>query len=131
MEIKDSEFYKLKASDIYNQIMIETLKTILYEKDIVSGDIELEEYISKVFKKEDKLLHDLNTSIFCKNFSTIMEKEGQLSEEDEKYLRENFIQYCADINTEEEVEDYIKTIKMKKQLNASFMHLFDSESDKK
>lgn len=124
MKIKDSEFYKLKASDVYNQIMIETLKTILYEKDIVSGDIELEEYISKVFKKDSKLLNNLNTSLFLKNLSEMMEKEDQITEEDEKYLRENLIQYCNDINTEKEVEDYIKTIKENKQLHISMKQLF-------
>jgi hypothetical protein len=124
MEIKDSDFYKLKASDAYNQIMIETLKTILYEKDIISGNIELEEYISKVFKNDSILLNNLNTSLFAKNLSEMLEKEDQLSEEDEKYLRENLMYYCDDINTEEQVEDYIKTVKEKKQLHISMKQLF-------
>ena len=110
-------YWNAKVDSTFNQILIITVKEILKDKDIISGDMEFDQYLEKVLSANDnEYMTSINKYAFMRNYCEILEKAESLSEEDEKYIREHALDYFDDMKTEEDVDNLIKQIKSRKSL---------------
>jgi hypothetical protein len=127
-------YWNSKVDSTYNQILVMTVKEILKDKDIISGDMEFDQYLEKVLAANNKEYMTLiNKYAFMRNYCEILEKPESLSEEDEKYIKEHALDYFDDMKTEEDVNNLIKELKDRKALYDlfNFSDLMKNKDDKK
>lgn len=119
---KNSKYWASIVTMLSNQIYIETIKEILKDKEIISGDMEFESYMNNILGANDNdYIKQFAKAVYMRNYHLILENDSNdLDEDDEKFIRSGAISYLDECKDERDVDKLISNIRQSKQIHSFF-----------